>query len=91
MDEFIKSEKPDKKFKVKKPDYSFDKREKILVIALGVLIVFAGAYVFWINNKGTTEADSITTFEQCAAAGNPIMESYPEQCAAAGKTFVKQY
>jgi hypothetical protein len=31
----------------------------------------------------------ITTFEECAAAGNPIMESYPRQCRAGGKTFVE--
>ena len=31
----------------------------------------------------------ITSFDECAAAGNPIMESYPEQCSANGKTFTK--
>lgn len=31
----------------------------------------------------------ITNFEECAAAGNPIMESYPEQCRTAdGRLFV---
>ena len=34
----------------------------------------------------------ITSFEECAAAGYPIMESYPEQCKTPdGKTFVKSY
>jgi hypothetical protein len=32
---------------------------------------------------------AITNFEECAAAGNPIMESYPRQCRADGKTFVE--
>lgn len=31
----------------------------------------------------------ITSFEECAAAGNPIMESYPRQCSANGQTFVE--
>lgn len=31
----------------------------------------------------------ITTFEECAAAGNPVMESYPRQCRAGGTTFVE--
>lgn len=31
----------------------------------------------------------ITTFEECAAAGNPVRETYPEQCVANGKTFVR--
>ncbi len=32
----------------------------------------------------------ITSFEDCAAAGNPIMESYPRQCNAQGQTFVEK-
>ncbi|HTK59579.1 MAG TPA: hypothetical protein VL283_00065 [Candidatus Baltobacteraceae bacterium] len=31
----------------------------------------------------------ITTFEECVAAGNPVMESYPRQCRAGGQTFVE--
>lgn len=31
----------------------------------------------------------INTFEECVAAGNPVMESYPRQCRANGKTFVE--
>lgn len=31
----------------------------------------------------------ITSFEECAVAGNPVMESYPRQCRAGGKTFVE--
>lgn len=31
----------------------------------------------------------ITNFEECAAAGNPVMESYPRQCRAGGRTFVE--
>jgi len=33
---------------------------------------------------------AITTFEECAKAGNPVMESYPRQCRADGKTFVEK-
>lgn len=31
----------------------------------------------------------ITNFEECAAAGNPVMESYPRQCRADNQTFVE--
>ena len=31
----------------------------------------------------------VTTFEECVAAGNPVMESYPRQCRAGGTTFVE--
>jgi len=33
----------------------------------------------------------ITTFEECAAAGNPVMESYPRQCSTPeGQLFVEE-
>jgi len=33
---------------------------------------------------------SVTSFEECVAAGNPVMESYPRQCRTAdGKNFVE--
>ncbi len=35
-------------------------------------------------------APKITSFEECVAAGNPVMESYPRQCAADGQTFVEE-
>lgn len=33
-------------------------------------------------------AHSIQTFDECQAAGYPIMESYPEQCMADGRVFI---
>jgi len=45
-------------------------------------LLLAGAGCF------QTEA-KITSFEECAAAGYPIMESYPRQCRAGGQTFVE--
>ncbi len=32
---------------------------------------------------------TVTSFEECVAAGNPVMESYPLQCRANGQTFVE--
>lgn len=35
-------------------------------------------------------AEEINSFEDCAAAGYPIMESYPERCATPeGKSFTR--
>ncbi len=31
----------------------------------------------------------ITSFQECAAAGNPVMESHPRQCMADGQVFVE--
>ncbi len=36
------------------------------------------------------EEKTITSFAECAAAGNPVMESYPRQCRSGGKTFVEE-
>lgn len=36
------------------------------------------------------DTSSITTFEECVAAGNPVMESYPRQCRANEQTFVEE-
>ncbi|OGY42505.1 MAG: hypothetical protein A2Y82_04015 [Candidatus Buchananbacteria bacterium RBG_13_36_9] len=33
---------------------------------------------------------TITNFEECAAAGNPVMESSPRQCRANGQTFTEE-
>lgn len=32
----------------------------------------------------------IDSFNDCVAAGNPVMESYPRKCSAGGKTFVEE-
>ena len=32
----------------------------------------------------------ITNFTECAAAGNPVMESYPRRCSANGQTFTEE-
>ncbi|MCI5222230.1 MAG: hypothetical protein D3924_06050 [Candidatus Electrothrix sp. AR4] len=31
----------------------------------------------------------ITNFEECVAAGNPVMESHPRQCRADDQTFIE--
>ncbi|HXV67166.1 MAG TPA: MBL fold metallo-hydrolase [Nitrosopumilaceae archaeon] len=39
----------------------------------------------------TPEDITITSFEECVAAGNAVMESYPRQCKSAdGQTFVEE-
>src|SRR5687767_8400235 len=58
----------------------------ILVIVLVALLVGGGIYAAVKTNNGV----AITSFEQCAAAGYPIMESYPRQCAVpSGERFTE--
>lgn len=70
-------------------------------LAIGIVVVVLGLVggAGWLvydrqqnktNNSAKDTQKTITSFEECVAAGNPVMESYPEQCAAGGKTFVNQ-
>ena len=66
-----------------------------LVTAL-ILILLVASFVF---NKKTAEApikedpsedaDKVSSFEECAESGNPVMESYPRKCSHNGKTFIE--
>lgn len=38
----------------------------------------------------TCEFSKVTSFDECVAAGNPIMESYPRQCRAGKDLFVEK-
>ena len=51
-----------------------------------ILIIMVLISVF---AAGCAEKD-ITSFEECAAAGNPVMESYPRQCRVGDETFVEE-
>jgi hypothetical protein len=55
----------------------------ILAIVLVVLALGAGGY-YWYTQRNK----SVSSFAECAAMGNPIMESSPEQCMTPdGKHF----
>jgi hypothetical protein len=63
---------------------------KIILVAAMLLVALVVSIFVW--NNGKTEApgapnNTINSFADCVAAGNPVMESYPEQCAANGKTY----
>jgi|SRR3989344_1041401 len=57
----------------------------LVIIAVVGMVGFIGWYIWRQSNEKSVS--TINSFESCAAAGNPIMESYPEQCSANGKTF----
>ena len=38
---------------------------------------------------GCEPAKPILSFDECVAAGNPVMESYPRQCRAGDRTFME--
>lgn len=54
-----------------------------IMLLLAVLITIAACT--------QTKTSEITSFEECAAAGNPVMESNPRLCNANGQNFVENY
>lgn len=67
------------------------KSRNIAIITLSVLAVGLSVWVGYllINNQKDDKNNSVTDFASCAAAGNPVMESYPRQCAANGVTYTE--
>jgi len=71
--------------------------KKSILIFLGV--VFGLFFVITIisvirfnsmnQKRAFPERKIITSFAECGAAGNPVMESYPRLCRADGKTFTE--
>jgi len=65
---------------------------KNIIIILSAVVIF-GVILFLVmqgKNKTPSEVISVSTFEECAAAGYPIQESYPERCSTPdGKTFTR--
>ena len=66
---------------------------KIFFTLAGALVVLIAAF-FLLNSYIYREKQGepgINSFEECAAAGNPVMESYPRQCRSQdGRLFVEE-
>jgi hypothetical protein len=62
---------------------------KRLLLFLFVIAFFAVLILVWPKKK-VGEENKVTNFEQCVAAGNKILESYPRQCSTLdGHIFVE--
>lgn len=61
------------------------RHKKIVFILIGVVIGFIlGAAAGYFAGTERRDSQSIDSYEECVAAGYPIMESYPAQCAVPG-------
>jgi eight-cysteine-cluster-containing protein len=57
---------------------------------IAIALIGVGVAVFDWLEVGAIKDSTITSFEECAAAGNPVMESHPRQCRTeGGKLFVE--
>lgn len=62
----------------------------VLVIALVGIVGLAGLYVVS-RPEPVAVLPEVLSFEDCAAAGYPVMESFPRQCATPdGRTFAEE-
>jgi hypothetical protein len=60
---------------------------KLFLISFTFICVISVIVLFLFGNKPKTV---VTTFDECKAAGNPILESYPPQCRTSdGKSFTQ--
>lgn len=59
-----------------------------IVIAFVIIAAIVGS-AYWFLSHHNTNVVTITSFEECAAAGYPIQESYPRRCAAGATTFTE--
>lgn len=55
-------------------------RSDVRVYTAVFLIALAAVATIIIFRHKSPKPPKVTNFEQCAAAGYPIMESYPRQC-----------
>ena len=62
-----------------------------IILVLILTAIAAGLYSSYANKGGIIWPGSVTDFESCVAAGNPVMESYPRQCSTKdGRHFVEE-
>jgi len=67
----------------------FFKRGKIIMLYLGKDNNTLAKIEKILGKQFAGASNKISNFQDCADAGNPIMESYPRQCKADGQTFVE--
>ncbi len=75
------------------------KKQIYLFVFVSLLFFVVIAYFVFLSlrleekKEGEISIDNnleVNSFEECVAAGGPVMESYPRQCNSNGKTFVEK-
>lgn len=60
----------------------------IIIVVVTITLIGVGAAIS--RTQYLKESFTVTNFDQCVAAGNPVMESYPAQCQAEdGRIFAE--
>ncbi|HNV12696.1 MAG TPA: hypothetical protein PK686_01665 [bacterium] len=61
----------------------------ILLLIIALLVVFFLAMPKKKENRQINNQINVSNFEECVAAGNPVMESYPRQCRHGEESFIE--
>ncbi|MFA5413413.1 MAG: Gmad2 immunoglobulin-like domain-containing protein [Patescibacteria group bacterium] len=73
-------------------------KTRIALLLIVLILLLGGVFYYYNfykttppvgNENQNTPVITVTNFEECVAAGNPVMESYPRQCRAGDKNFVE--
>jgi len=63
--------------------------KKIIFVLILIIFLFT-AFLIWNQKKIEKSIAGVSNFEECAAKGYPILESYPSQCKTPdGRTFIE--
>lgn len=73
-------------------------RNKGILVALSAIaLLFAAGFSVWYlgsqkedKNPDEVYTGQVTNFEECVAAGNSVMESYPRQCRHNGTIYIEE-
>jgi len=63
-------------------------KKTFIFIGIAFSVVILALAVFYFMQR-TDSGATVTSFDECVAAGNPVMESYPRQCRSGNQTFVE--
>jgi len=58
------------------------------IVMFAAVICLVVAILVYLQITGGTH--SIDNYDECVAAGNPVLESFPSQCIAGSKHFTDQ-
>jgi hypothetical protein len=57
-------------------------------VLIGLVVVLATGLLIWLGYGLVTKDPVVNSFDTCIAAGNPVLESYPEQCVHEGQSYI---
>lgn len=63
-----------------------------IFVIMGIIILIVLGMFVWHHHGpgGISDRNAVSNFEECAAQGNPVGESYPRQCwTPGGQHFVE--